>query len=81
MELILKDDRITYPIDKILIGVEGNFPYIKLKFEILPNIRIILDTQILNQTLTLEHNFFRGSLIRPRDKIFAITYSVNYTLN
>jgi hypothetical protein len=53
VELVLKDDRITDPVDKILGVIEGNFAYVKLKFEIHPNIGIPLDTQRLDQTLTL----------------------------
>jgi len=40
VELILKDDRITDSVDKILRVVEGNLAYVKLKFEIHPNIGI-----------------------------------------
>ncbi|XP_058746953.1 uncharacterized protein LOC131619932 [Vicia villosa] len=80
VELILKDDRITDPVDKILGVVEGNLAYGKLKFEIHPNIGIPLNTQRLEQTLTLEHKFLRGNLMRSGDKIFSITYCVNYAL-
>jgi len=55
VKLILKDDRIIDLVDKILGVVEGNLAYVKLKFEIHPNIGIPLDTQRLDQTLTLEH--------------------------
>jgi hypothetical protein len=80
VELILKNDRITDPVDKILGVVEGNLAYVKLKFEIHPNIGIPLDTQRLDQALTLEHKILRGNLMRPGDKIFSITYCVNYAL-
>jgi hypothetical protein len=40
VELVLKDDRITDPVDKILGVIEGNLAYVKLKFEIHPNIGI-----------------------------------------
>jgi len=78
VELILKDDRITDSVDKILGVVEGNLAYVKLKFEIHPNIGIPLDTQRLDQALTLEHR--RRNLMRLDDKIFSITYCVNYAL-
>nr|ABN09062.1 Tobamoviral movement protein [Medicago truncatula] len=80
VELVLKDDRITEPIDKILGVVEGNPAYVKLKFEIHHNIRIPLYIQRLDQALTLEHRSLRGNLMRPGDKIFSITYCVNYAL-
>jgi hypothetical protein len=80
VELVLKDDRITDPVDKILGVIEGNLAYVKLKFEIHPNIGIPLDTQRLDQTLTLEHRFLRNNLMRSGDKIFSITYCVNYAL-
>ncbi|AES66691.2 viral movement protein [Medicago truncatula] len=80
LELILKDDRITDSVDKILGVVEGNLAYVKLKFEIHPNIGIPLDTQRLDQALTLEHKLLRGNLMKPGDKIFSITYCVNYAL-
>jgi hypothetical protein len=80
IELLLKDERITNPKDKILGVVEGNLAYVKLKFEIHPNIGIPLSTKRLEQSLTLEHNFLRKDLMKPGDKIFSITYSVGYAL-
>jgi len=80
VELVLKDDRITDPVDKILGVVEDNLVYVKLKSKIHHNIEISLDTQRLDQTLSLEHRFLRGNLMRPGDKIFSITYCVNYPL-
>ena len=38
IELLLKDERITAFKDKILGVIEGNLAYVKLKFEVHPNI-------------------------------------------
>ena len=67
IELLLKDERITNSKDKILGVIEGNLAYVKLKFEIHPNIGIPLSTKRLEQSLTLEHNFLRKDLMKPGD--------------
>lgn len=41
-------------------------------------IGVPLDTGRLGQTLTLEHKFLKGNLMRPWDKILSVTYCVNY---
>ena len=70
IELLLKDERIIDFKAKILGVIEGNLVYMKLKFEVHPNIQIPLSTKRLEQSLTLEHNFLRKDLMKPGINFF-----------
>src|ERR1044072_226903 len=61
--------------------IDENLAYTKLKFSIYPNLGVPINTKIINEMLSLCYQFKRQDLMNQGDKIFNLTYSINYALS
>nr|BAO53613.1 movement protein [Cauliflower mosaic virus] len=80
IKIALIDDRINSRRDCLLGAAKGNLAYGKFMFTVYPKFGISLNTQRLNQTLSLIHDFENKNLMNKGDKVMTITYIVGYAL-